>query len=197
MLKTVTLIPQLLASFPGFLGGLSPLAATLNHPSSYVRSVSAMLFERIAAHRPAGLRFVQALPLFHRLGLARVGSERLEDEQRPTSIEWTPYRDKSPPSLLEGSFGSHIDWTTRNPHSPMSTFSSSSGTADVPLPARSTVSTGDGGSYKPSTRSPSSLPASRQGSSTGIPSVSHPQSAPNGLPAALREMGLSEGVIGL
>lgn len=64
-------VEQLLTYLPLHLGGLVPVANGLFHPQQHVRRPAAALLTRIASHREAGLRFVQSLPLYHRLALAR------------------------------------------------------------------------------------------------------------------------------
>lgn len=69
---------QLLSYLPHYAGGLSPLALGLYHPTPSVRLSASEVLSRLAAHQPAGLKFIQSLPLFHRLALARVEGERSE-----------------------------------------------------------------------------------------------------------------------
>lgn len=71
-------IVELLALLPFYSGGLLPIASGLFHTSEETRAAAAELLARIASHRDAGLKFVQNLPLYHRLALARIQREVVE-----------------------------------------------------------------------------------------------------------------------
>lgn len=69
---------QILSYLPPYLGGLTPVAQGLYHPSPAARASSCELLTRLARHRSLGLKFVQSLPIFHRLSLARLEIDRSE-----------------------------------------------------------------------------------------------------------------------
>lgn len=71
-----------LSHLPSYSGGLASLALGLFHSSSAVRTPACDLLARLTAHSPAGLKQVQALPLYHRLAFARARQERAEELER-------------------------------------------------------------------------------------------------------------------
>lgn len=75
-------IIELLTLLPNYAGGLSPLAHGLYHPSPTVRLSACELLTRIGTHTSAGLKMLQSMPLFHRLALARIQHQVVEDTQR-------------------------------------------------------------------------------------------------------------------
>ncbi|CAO1612702.1 unnamed protein product [Parajaminaea phylloscopi] len=73
--KSEEQIVELLALLPLYMGGLLPLASGLFHPSARTRATAVELLTRIASHRDAGVKYIQSLPLYHRLAFARLQRE--------------------------------------------------------------------------------------------------------------------------
>lgn len=61
---------KILSHAPLYLGGLSPFAFGLFHPSERIRQLSVEFIRRIESH-PAGQKFFQGLNAFHRLAYQR------------------------------------------------------------------------------------------------------------------------------
>lgn len=77
--QTEEQIAELLAVLPLYSGGLTPVAMGLFHTSRTVRTAAAQILARVASHRDAGLKYIQALPLYHRLAFARLQHESAEN----------------------------------------------------------------------------------------------------------------------
>ncbi|CAO1621158.1 unnamed protein product [Sympodiomycopsis kandeliae] len=79
VLKSNDAIIEFLTYLPQYTSGLSILAQCLYHPNSTIRLTTCEILNRIGSYQFSGLKFVQSLPTFHRLTLARITHEFGQD----------------------------------------------------------------------------------------------------------------------